>query len=205
MHKVRSELRAQAYTGTAQGMDLRLEFEREDRDKSGSLDKEEFDRALRKLVKLTDREFLAVWRTFDCDSSGSIQYEEFLNELDDGQAVIADASANAKEEHLAASRVQSAARGRRARQRGEAKRAQAKSSSGATRRGEPVSATVSFAGMTLQEFGNEKQRGFRSKIATMLASQLSVPFAADSVEIVRLSAGSVVIEFAVWSADLSGQ
>lgn len=51
--------------------------------------------------------------------------------------------------------------------------------------------------MTLEEFDAEKQLGFRANVAAMLASQMSSPFAADDVEILALSAGSVVVAFVV--------
>ena len=70
-------------------MDLQREFEREDKDHSGGIDAVEFQRVLRRLIKLDDRVFDAVWAAFDDDNSGTINYQEFLDELGDGDDATA--------------------------------------------------------------------------------------------------------------------
>lgn len=63
--------------------DMALLFQYWDKDGSGLLDRQEFERALRTLcdrqgVPLSSAVFDALWHEFDADGSGSISYEEWI-------------------------------------------------------------------------------------------------------------------------------
>ena len=78
MKKLRNKLRAATYVGT-KGRDMRVLFQRLDKDHSGTLSRRELAHGLKKLVPLTDQEMGMVWHAVDQDNSGEINIEEFIH------------------------------------------------------------------------------------------------------------------------------
>eukprot|EP01043_Picozoa_sp_COSAG02_P037414 COSAG02_NODE_2805_length_7995_cov_6.051178_3_plen_728_part_00 len=77
---------------------LKTHFTYYDRDKSGDLDLEEFQRALREFgVRLSNAEVRRVFMIFDDDRSGAIKYDEFITGLAGGAGYSSQRQAVVKE------------------------------------------------------------------------------------------------------------
>ena len=73
---LRNKLRAASYVGT-KGKNIRVLFERLDKDHNGYLSRSEFEHALRKRLRLSRTELNTLWNIVDRDESGTVDLEEF--------------------------------------------------------------------------------------------------------------------------------
>ena len=85
---LRNKLRAASYIGT-KGRDLRVLFTRLDKDHSGQLEKE-FLHGVKKLARLSDQESELLWSHVDCNSSGEVDLDEFMEFVTGKKNVYSD-------------------------------------------------------------------------------------------------------------------
>jgi Ca2+-binding EF-hand superfamily protein len=80
------------------GIDMRSEFRRMDRDDRGYLSRRDFSRGLQDIgiFNLTDSDVRRVMDRFDKDGDGKIDYREFRKTLEDAANVRASSSSNSR-------------------------------------------------------------------------------------------------------------
>ena len=86
---LRNKLRAASYIGT-KGRDLRVLFTRLDKDHSGQLSKKEFLHGVKKLARLSDQESELLWSHVDCNNSGEVDLDEFMEFVTGKKNVYSD-------------------------------------------------------------------------------------------------------------------
>eukprot|EP00940_MAST-03C_sp_MAST-3C-sp2_P000069 g69.t1 len=96
LYTLRQKLRAATYVGP-QGQDLRVLFRRIDADHSDGLSRIEFSRALKRIVRLTDRELRVLWKIVDRNGDGRIDLSEFSRfVMEDGVGDLSMTSSSAR-------------------------------------------------------------------------------------------------------------
>ena len=82
LNEVLSKLRAASYRYAGKhGHDFEHLFHHMDTDGDGRLSYEEFSHGLKKFCPLTDREMHAIFKKFDVDGSGNVEWVEFVSRL----------------------------------------------------------------------------------------------------------------------------